>query len=151
MSDRRAELEAKKAKLEQLRKLKEQRRQEKEFRDRTVTHDIGLGLSNVNSKGLSSSSLKTPSGVSGDSISSSDLNSSMVSNSDLDDLLKGVGLFPVSSAGKFQSKCFFCFPQLILPFSLLYSLKQNLSRFNLSFRYNTIIQSCQSNVSRFWN
>ena len=93
MSDRRAELEAKKAKLEQLRKMKEQRRQEKESRDRSTAQDIGSsGLSSIRST-ASSSSIRTTSSASllGDSISGY---ANSASNSDLDDVLKDVGLFP---------------------------------------------------------
>lgn len=82
MNDRRAELEKKKLKLQQLREMKETRRLEKESRDRLLMSDLGLSTSLTSSTNKLGFSL-TSSGT--ESLIRSDI-------SEVDDILESVGI-----------------------------------------------------------
>ncbi|XP_027196820.1 cytoplasmic dynein 1 intermediate chain 2-like isoform X2 [Dermatophagoides pteronyssinus] len=107
MTDRRAELEKKKLKLQQLRELKEQRRNDK-YRDRDFMSDLGLGQHQTNRTIMSASSTmmtniinNNPTNVNNNSLNNNNNNSMSSSltsipgdstTRDVDELLESVGI-----------------------------------------------------------
>lgn len=87
MTDRRAELEKKRLKLQQLRELKEARRQEKES-GRVLISDLGIS----SSTGLSSPN-RGSSSVGTSINSNADSPSIRSDNTEVDDILKSVGIY----------------------------------------------------------
>lgn len=83
MTDRRAELEKKRLKLQQLRELKEARRQEKES-GRVLISDLGISSSTGPNRGSSSVGTSLNTNADSPSIRSD--------NTEVDDILKSVGI-----------------------------------------------------------
>ncbi|UXI18717.1 calcium-responsive transactivator [Sarcoptes scabiei] len=102
MTDRRAELEKKKLKLQQLRELKEQRRNDK-YRDRDLISDLGLAsvpsstiINTHNNIKSNNSSLSNDINHSNNDAYSGDIK-------DVDDLLVSVGIIPIKSGQQSNS------------------------------------------------
>lgn len=133
MTDRRAELEKKKLKLQQLRELKEQRRNDK-YRDRDFMSDLGLGQHQTNRTIMSASSTmmtniinNNPTNVNNNSLNNNNNNSMSSSltsipgdstTRDVDELLESVGI--MTNKGKsFQIKIFL----FIIIWCLIYNFR----------------------------
>lgn len=111
MTDRRAELEKKKLKLQQLRELKEQRRNDK-FRDRDLISDLGLSsissTGSVTTSGLRSTTINNNITLSNhnNNVTNYNINNNITSSNqtdsvikDVDDLLESVGIVTPNKSG----------------------------------------------------
>lgn len=101
MTDRRAELEKKKLKLQQLRELKEQRRNDKLIRDRDLISDFGLSSLSTSTTAALPNSLRTTNLNNNANNMTGSLNSNPSDIKDVDDLLESVGII-TNKSGMFQ-------------------------------------------------
>lgn len=128
MTDRRAELEKKKLKLQQLRELKEQRRNDK-YRDRDLISDLGLAsvpsstiINTHNNIKSNNSSLSNDINHSNNDAYSGDIK-------DVDDLLVSVGIIPIKSG---KRHCFLNYKLSYLIASILQGQQSNSTVVNSS-------------------